>query len=236
MQKVTQEQPSSNLCLNPRLLKIARLLPKSQVVADIGTDHAYIPVWAILNKASQFAIASDINKGPLDRALQNVFAFGLSDKISLRLGAGLSTISPGEADTIVIAGMGGMLVSNILSDAKNTVLSAKTLILQPMTAAKELREYLVQNGFCISEEHLVAEDEKIYNIFIVSIGAPVREYTERELILGKDLDKTSPELFDRHRQNILKKHKKRAEGLKKSGREENKESLDEIERLLELLK
>lgn len=236
MQKVTQEQPSANLCLNPRLLKIARLLPKSQTVADIGTDHAYIPVWAILNKVSQFAIASDINKGPLDRAFQNVSDFGLSDKISLRLGTGLSTVSVGEADTIVIAGMGGMLISNILEDAKSTVLSAKTLILQPMTAAKELRGYLLQNSFCITEEHLIAEDEKIYNIFIVSVGAPLREYTERELILGKDLDKTSPGLFDRHRQNILKKYKNRAEGLKKSCREENKATLTEIERLLELLK
>lgn len=233
---MTQNHQQANLCLNPRLLKIARLLPKSHIVADIGTDHAYIPVWAILNGVSEAAVASDINKGPLDRAAQNVSAFGLSGKISLRLGAGLSTLSVGEADTIVIAGMGGILISNILSDAKDTISSAKTLILQPMTAAKELREYLLQNGFCIKEEHLVAEEEKIYNIFIVSVGVPVREYSERELILGKDLGKTSPELFDRHKQSILKKYKKRAEGLKKSGREENKTVLNEIERLLELLK
>ncbi len=233
---MTQNQNKTTLCLNPRLLKIAQLIPKSQSVADIGTDHAYIPVWAISNKVSEFAIASDINKGPLDRAAQNVSEFGLLDKISLRLGAGLSTVSPGETDTIVVAGMGGILIANILSDAKNTVSSAKTLILQPMTAAKELREYLVENGFCISEEHLVAEDEKIYNIFTITIDAPPRKYSERELILGKDLDKTSPELFERHRQNILKKYKNRADGLKKSNREDNKAFQDEINRLIELLK
>ncbi len=233
---MTQNHQPANLCLNPRLLKIARLLPKSRVIADIGTDHAYIPVWAVSNGVSEFAIASDINKGPLDRAAQNVSAFGLSDKISLRLGAGLSTVSVSEADTIVVAGMGGILISNILENAKSTVLSVKTLILQPMTAAKELREYLLENDFCIKEEHLVAEDEKIYNIFVVAIGTPPRKYSERELVLGKDLDKTSPELFERHRQNILKKYKKRAEGLKKSDREENKAFQDEINRLIELLK
>lgn len=233
---MTQNHQPANLCLNPRLLKIARLLPKSRVIADIGTDHAYIPVWAVSNGVSEFAIASDINKGPLDRAAQNVSAFALSDKISLRLGAGLSTVSPAEADTIVVAGMGGMLISNILDDAKGAVLSSKTLILQPMTAAKELREYLLENDFCIKEEHLVAEDEKIYNIFVVAIGIPPRKYSERELVLGKDLDKTSPELFERHRQNVLKKYKKRAEGLKKSDREENKAFQDEINRLIELLK
>lgn len=225
----------SNLQLNPRLLKIAQLVTKSNCLADIGTDHAYIPIWSVLNGVADHAIASDINKGPVDRAAKNVRAFGLADKISLRLGSGLSTITPGEVDTIVIAGMGGILISDILDAASDTVSCAKQLILQPMTAVKELREYLSQNSFTLTGEYLAAEDEKIYNIICTATGGKTH-YSEKELFLGKALDKNSPDLYAEHKHRILEKYKKRLSGLEKSDLEENKIAAEEVRRILELIK
>lgn len=232
---MNENEISARLDLSPRLLKIAHLIPKTHCLADIGTDHAYIPVWAVAKGISDLAIASDINRGPVQRAEKNVQNFDLDDKISLRLGAGLSTVLPGEADTIVIAGMGGILISNILDEAKLTVSSAKHLILQPMTAVKELREYLTQNGFCITAEHLVAEEEKIYNIICVTIDETPSQYSEGELILGKGLESTSPLLFDVYKKRIIKKYKTRLSGLEKSNREESKADSDEVKRLLDLI-
>lgn len=223
--------------LNPRLLKIAELVPKVNCLADIGTDHAYIPIWTVLSKIAKKAIASDINRGPVARAKENVCAFGLEDKISLRLGSGLSTTRPCEADVIVIAGMGGILISDILDNAKQTAEAAKLLILQPMTAARELREYLLDNGFLIDSEHLAKEDEKIYTIICARFDSlNTCEYSKKDLILGKGLETAYPELFRKHKASVINKYEKRLEGLSKSNRSENKEELENVKETLALLK
>ena len=225
--------------LNPRLLKILGLIPPCECLSDIGTDHAYIPILAVSKGIAKVAIASDINPGPVNRARENVCEFDLLDKISLRLGAGLSTISKDEADVIVIAGMGGILISDILEQTKAVSQAAKRLILQPMTASLELREYLLTNGFLIESEHLVAEEEKIYTIicarFVGKTGT-VSKYTKRDLFLGKNISKTSPDLFERHRSLIIKKYEKRLAGLSKSDRTESKEELKKVKEIIEILK
>ncbi len=222
------------LRLNPRLQKIASLVPKSVCLADIGTDHAYVPICVLLEGKVQTAIASDINRGPVSRARENAIAYGLEDKLSLRLGPGLETISPGEAETIVIAGMGGILIADILENSKEAAMAAKHLILQPMTAAKELREYLCSRSFTITNEVLVAEEDKIYNILCVDAGGK-SEYSQKELILGKGLNATSPELYKRYFNSIEKKLKIRLNGLKASGVEENRLPAQEVEALIELI-
>ncbi len=232
---MTENKEVPRLVINPRLLKIAELVPPSRLLADIGTDHGYIPICAVQEGKTERAVASDINKGPVKRAEQNVRRFGLQDKISLRLGAGLETVAEGEADTIVIAGMGGILIANILEDSQNVVNSAKTLILQPMTAAKELREYLSQKAFTVANEFLVAEEDKIYNIMVVSVGGST-DFSERELFLGKGTENTSPELFDEYKNRIIHKFEKKLNGLQKSGREKNKAEILETEHILEILK
>lgn len=217
----------NKITLNPRLEKIAELVPICDTIADIGTDHAYIPVASVLSGKAQKAIASDIKKGPVARAKDTVSRYGLSDKIDVRLGAGLETVAPGEANAIIIAGMGGILISDILAASQETVRCAKLLILQPMTAVLELREYLSANGYTVCEEHLVREEDKIYNIMVVKpVGSS--DYTLKELYLGKGLEKTSPELYEDYYHRIITKLKKRADGLKRSALDENKAELGKI--------
>ncbi len=231
---MTNENVTKMLNLNPRLAKIAELIPNCQSLADIGTDHAYIPIYAISTGKAQFAIASDINRGPVERARANVRACGLESKLSLRLGAGLETVAAGEAETIVIAGMGGILISDILENSLRVVRAAEYLILQPMTAVKELREYLCSNSFTIERELLVAEEEKIYNILCVRIGGKTA-YSPKELLIGKGLEDTSPELFDRYYAKIEKKLKVKLAGLKTSMRAENEELAALVENQLKML-
>ncbi len=219
------------LNLNPRLEKIAKLIPPCRSLADIGTDHAYIPIYAVLCGLADFAVASDVNPGPVKRAEENVKRYGLDKKISLRLGNGLETINPDEAEVIVIAGMGGLLISNILEASREIVNSAKLLILQPMTAQRELREYLVKIGLAPGTEYLVAEEDKIYNIFAVSQNSQTT-YTEQELIFGKGLEKTSPEFFEKHQLVLTNKFKKQLSGLVKSQTPENKKRAKDIEKIL----
>ena len=106
--------------LTPRLKKIAGLLPdKAKTLADIGTDHAYLPVYCLLNGICENAVAMDVNEGPLKRAEENTKKYNLEDKISLRLSDGIQKLKKGEADVIVIAGMGGLLIQKILEDGKD---------------------------------------------------------------------------------------------------------------------
>ncbi len=231
---MTNDINPKTLKLNPRLAKIAELLPPCNCIADIGTDHAYIPIYTILNGKAKCAIASDINRGPVMRAKANAQHYGVSDKLSLRLGGGLETLEPNEADVIVIAGMGGILISDILENSKTVAGSASYLILQPMTAAKELREYLCLRNFTIEAEVLTAEDEKIYNILCVKVGGKT-EYSEKELILGRGLDKTAPDLYSKYFAGIQKKLKTRLAGLKSSTLPENLAAAGEVERLIKLI-
>lgn len=213
--------------LRPRLKKIAELVPPCNAVADIGTDHAYIPVQLLLSNRAKHIIASDIKKGPVDRAKKTVEKYGLEGKIDVRLGAGLSTVAPNEAEVIIIAGMGGILISDILKQSQDTVRAAKLLILQPMTAVYELREYLSQNNYSVENEYLVQEEDKIYNIIVVKTSEN-NPYTLKELYLGKGLDKTSPMLCDSYQRGVITKLKKRADGLEKSKLEKNRLELNKI--------
>lgn len=184
--------------LSPRLSKIADLIGSCRCLADIGTDHAYLPVFMCLSDKAMCAVASDIRRGPLERAANTLRAYHANDKISLRLGAGLETLEFGEADAVVISGMGGLLISHILNDGADKLIAADKIILQPMTAVPELREYLWQNCWNIADEVLVREEDKIYNILSVrlpSADTPAYKPTAVELYLGKVLIENRPEHF-----------------------------------------
>lgn len=138
-------------------------------VADIGTDHAYVAVKLINDKRANKVIASDIRQGPVDSAKRTVRKYNMEDKIDVRLGAGLSTISENEADTVIIAGMGGELIESIIRDDMETVKNAK-LILQPMNGQYELRKFLIENNFTIEKEDIAIEGFKVYNVLVVKYG------------------------------------------------------------------
>lgn len=141
-----------------RLECIVSMVNKCKTVADIGTDHGYVAEMLLKEGICQKVIATDLNKGPLNRAINYLTKVNLQDKCDFRLGSGLTVIEEGEAETIIIAGMGGDLISEIIDTSKNIAKSAKQLILQPMTAANSLRMYLLNNGFIINDEKIVKEN------------------------------------------------------------------------------
>lgn len=170
--------------LTPRLRAIADQIPKGARFADIGTDHAYLPVWLILNRIVDRAIAADLREGPLERAKQTAQQYGVTDRMSFRLCDGLSAVTPEEADVIVVAGMGGDTIAGILAAAAWTKKEGKTLFLQPMTAQPELRRWLGENGYLISGERISREGERLYSIWTVT-GGEMPPLSPGELWAGK---------------------------------------------------
>lgn len=155
------------LQLTPRLDCIANLVPKGARLADIGTDHGFLPLFLLLHNSIHSAIASDLRKGPLDSAKRNAEMFRCLDQLSLRLGAGLDKIEPSECDTVVIAGMGGQTIADILAAAPWTQSGGHTLLLQPMTMIPELRQYLWSHGFHIAQEVICTEGRRYYVVLRV---------------------------------------------------------------------
>ncbi|CCL82967.1 tRNA (adenine(22)-N(1))-methyltransferase TrmK [Clostridioides difficile] len=152
--------------LTDRLLKIASLVSDGKKIADIGTDHGYIPVYLLKEGKVPFAVLADVNKGPLDNAHKEVIQNNLLDKVDLRLGSGIEILEIGEVEEVIIAGMGGILISELLEAKKEVAHNVEKLILQPMQAQEELRYYLLNNGYEILEEVLVREDFRIYEIIV----------------------------------------------------------------------
>lgn len=150
------------LQLSKRLMAVASLVMQHGVVADIGTDHGYIPIYLIQQEKMDKAIAMDVNKGPLLRASEHISQYGLSRYIETRLSDGLSAVKPGEADSIVIAGMGGELMMQILARGETVAKMAKELILQPQSELGAFRKFLDWKGYRIYEEDMVFEDGKFY--------------------------------------------------------------------------
>ncbi len=210
--------------LTPRLYTISKQIDKCKCFADIGTDHAYLPVFMCMTGKCERAIASDINEGPLKRAQNTVRQFGQEEKIQLRLGSGLDTLEENEADVIVIAGMGGIEISNILKIGKSKISPSATVIIQPMTSVPELREFLFENGWSVTKEILAKEDEKIYNIISVKFeGAPPQKQSEVDLYLGKYLIDNKPEYFEEYLLLNIKKVKSALSGLEFAKSDEAKE-------------
>lgn len=158
--------------LSERLMTIAKFIPECKCLADIGTDHGYIPIYSILNKVCETAIAGDIKKGPVEIAKKNIKSYGLQDKIETRIGSGLSVLKKGEADVILIAGMGGNLISDIIEENIEIASSADCLILQPVQYPEELRKYLAKANFYIIDEELANEGSKYYHIIKAIKGSP----------------------------------------------------------------
>lgn len=153
--------------LSKRLQSVAGLAGVCGTVADVGTDHGYIPVFLVGSKKADYAIAMDVNPGPLRRAKEHIAAYGMEHQIEARLSDGLSALSPGEADTVVIAGMGGSLMMRILSQGEGVAMSARKLVLQPQSEIQAFREFLYEHGYRMAAEDMVWEDGKYYPMMAV---------------------------------------------------------------------
>ncbi len=171
------------ITLDKRLSAVAVLVRHGSRLADIGTDHAYLPTYLVQTGVCPSAIASDIGAGPLEAARHTVTAAGLTSEIALRLGDGLATVSADEVEDIAIAGMGGETIAAILEAALWVKDHRLRLILQPMTRAEDLRRWLLHNGFSVLEEHLIRDGRHLYPVLAAEYtAAPVCE--DEVLIYG----------------------------------------------------
>nr|WP_314279022.1 class I SAM-dependent methyltransferase [uncultured Peptostreptococcus sp.] len=198
--------------LSARLEKIIDLVDSTSVIADIGTDHGYIPIELLIREKINYAILADINRGPLENASREVESHGLIDKVDLRLGSGLEILKEGEVDQVIIAGMGGILISDLIEKKIDLCKKLDKLVLQPMQAQGELRKYLNTRGFSIVDEYLVKEDFRIYEIMVVEYSGLTKNIDEIYYEVPKKLiDKKDPLLNDfldkklGENRNILKK-------------------------------
>lgn len=155
---------SQLIVLSPRLQLVAGFVRKGVKLADVGTDHAYLPAYLIKTGHIRSAIAADVRSGPLEKAKETLLKYGLDDAIEPRLSDGLQNILPEEADDIVMAGMGGELITALLCSCSWAKRPDKHFIFQPMTHSELLRSYLAENGFRILKEQCVAEGPKTYVI------------------------------------------------------------------------
>ena len=148
--------------ISNRLMTAAALVTQGYTLADVGTDHGYIPIYLLQQKKIPAAIAMDINEGPLERAKKHIALYGLQAYIQTRLSDGVAALKPGEVEAVLIAGMGGGLVMHILKDGEKVCQSAKELILQPQSEIERVREFLREEGYTILAEDMVYEDGKFY--------------------------------------------------------------------------
>lgn len=150
------------LNLSERMLMAAKMVRSGNVVADIGTDHAYLPAYLILNGISPKALACDVRKGPLENAKKTVETYGIQDKITLRLSDGFDEIEPFEAQDFIMCGMGGTLMEQLVSRAYWLKDSSKRIIVQPQSHAEDIRRFFVENGFEILFEDACTDGGKLY--------------------------------------------------------------------------
>lgn len=200
-----------------RLLTVASLVRHGAVVADVGTDHAYLPIYLISSGVATRAVASDINEGPLSRAENNVRRFTMSDRIALCLTPGLEGIEAYAPTDVLICGMGGELIASILEAAPFVQNPAIRLILQPMTSVRELRIWLAANGFTISEERFAAEKEKLYVVLCASYTGTPYELSDADSYAGCGDDQP---LYGEWLRRQIAALQKQVNGLAKAGREE----------------
>lgn len=209
--------------LSPRLYTVAHMADLSLKTVDIGTDHAYLPAYMVTFLHSGNILACDIGEKPLDNARNTLKNYGLEDRIALRLSDGLKNVRPDEAEQITVCGMGGTLIRDILTAAPWVRKAGMRLILQPMTHSEDVRRYLCENGFLITQERCVDDAGRTYCCIAAEYtGQPV-EYEEGFCYFGTLInEKGIPEKYIRKQYSRVKK---RAEALKEAQRYPEEEKL-----------
>ncbi len=174
--------------LSERLLNVASLVSSDGILADIGTDHGYIPIYLVQQGKIRGAIASDVNMGPLNRALENVKLYNLQEYISLRLSNGLEKYSLGEVSSIVMAGMGADLMMDIIKRGEDICHEVSEIILQPQSNAAQFRLFLTNEGYKITDEKIVLEDGKYYpmmRVYFKGIPSTIKHELSEDEYFGK---------------------------------------------------
>jgi len=219
------------LKLSERLETIIQMAPKSNCIADIGTDHGFVPIRFVQDGICKRAVASDVGKGPIERAKAHIEEAKLTDIIDVRLGDGLSTLQENECDTIVIAGMGGPLMETILSERPEILHTTKYFLLSPHTEPERIRFFMAENNFEIVQESMVFEDGKYYVMMLFKNGTN-HKLSKEEILFGPILLKEKPEVFVcflKNEERILK------EIITKLEEKSNEKALQEKKKELELI-
>lgn len=223
------------MILSNRLQAIADFVPKNTIVGDIGTDHGYLPTYLIKNKISKKVIATDISKNSLEKIIEFAKIKNIEEHVDIRLGDGLEPIKSFEIDTVVIAGMGGLLIRDILDKNKRKTNSITNFVLQPNVATKELREYLYKNNFEIVDEKLVEEADKFYEIIYAKKG---KSYIEDDVYyeIGENLILNKDPLLKRFIENKIKITKNILKELEGKDTKKSKDRYNELTKKVEELK
>ena len=182
--------------IGKRLEAIGRLVQPYSSLADIGTDHAYLPVWLIKNRIIHHAIAADIAAGPCSAARATIAQYGLQLLVDVRRGDGLQVLEPGEVANIILAGMGSATMIDILEARPRVVQCLNSIILQPMTGAPQLRQWAQQNGYAISAESLCKDAGRFYVAMVIKPNQQANgKLNTLEMEIGPCLLKYQPKLL-----------------------------------------
>lgn len=200
--------------LSERLRAVASFVEENSILADIGSDHAYLPCYLVHEGVITKAIAGEVVKGPFESAQKQVMSEGLQENIDVRFGNGLEVISNEDnVKTVTIAGMGGPLIASILESGKNKLSTVDTLILQPNIHAKAIREWAIQQQWKIEQEVILEEHDKIYEILVLKKG--VMSLTEKELLVGPILSKEKSPVYQKKWTNELNEWQRIVDELNK---------------------
>lgn len=216
--------------IGSRLETIGCLVPAGSVVADIGTDHAYLPVWLIEQGCIQKAIAGDIAQGPCQAARSTIAQHGLQQQVEVRMGSGLSVVQPGEASCITIAGMGASTMIAILEADMSVAEAAEALILQPMAGAASLRKWLCTHGWELVDEELVDDAPHFYEIMAARRGVS-RAYSEAEYAVGPVLLAKQHALLTKQLERQLSTTRQLLENMGRSERAKESSKYKELQKL-----
>ncbi len=207
----------SRMRMNLRLRTLAQMVDQGARVADIGTDHAYLPIQLVKEGKVDYAIASDVAAGPLENAEKDIIAAGLKNKIETRLGSGLETISAKDRiDTVVIAGMGGKLMTNILNEAWSRNFHFATLILEPNVGEPGVREWLSAHKYQIINEKIIAEAGHIYELIKAQELENTISLTDRQIFFGPEILKEKNQVFYQKWRDQLAYHQRLLTNLNKA--------------------
>lgn len=229
--------------LSMRLERVATYIPKGSVLADIGSDHAYLPCYAVQKGITAKAIAGEVVDGPFQSAKKQVKQTELEGQIDVRLGNGLDVLVPNEATCITIAGMGGLLISAILEKGIDKLGAVKRLVLQPNVGSNIVRTWLLENNWELVNEEILEEDGKIYEILIAERGIPTKPYSNHAktaLLFGPFLMAQRHEVFlkkwkleKEHWQRIIKEMDEKSQNATtNSKRQELMNQIKQVEEVL----
>lgn len=216
--------------LSKRLQAVADMVSPGMRLADVGTDHGYIPIYLTGRRVIPSAIAMDINEGPLERAREHIREYGLSERIETRLSDGLQNLKSEEADTMIAAGMGGGLVIHILSDGRETAKSLREIILQPQSEIGRVRAFLYEEGYRIVAEDMVLEDGKYYPMMkAVPHQEEEAPYSAEELEFGRILLRSAHPVLRQFLERELRISGQIREELAAKASERARERMDELD-------